>query len=482
LPSDDPAPRRSEIPDSSASLSGSTHDSNEPFWLSRIHEIARELLTLEDREPVARSYAPQELSELEDIKLRERGRSSSRVMDDLAMVARRTPKTNTNRFFNQLFAGRDGVGTAAEVLTALLNSSMYTHKIAGINAHIEDEVIRELLALVGYADGDGSFYPGGSISNLVSLVLARDAAMAQTSPTEPTDLGRFTAYTSECCHYSVLKNAHLAGIPRENVRKVPTDAEGRMDPAALAAMIQRDQESGCCPFFINATSGTTVMGAFDPLPELADIAERVGIWFHVDAALGGGVLFSKEHRHLIDGCERADSFAWCAHKMMGVPLSCSVLLVKRRGALEECLAADAGYLFQAEDQSMDFGQKSIQCGRRNDALKLWTIWRHRGHSGMGARVDRLFELAQLTAEKVRAHPDLELVHTPESTNVCLRIQQADPAEVCRRLEEERLVLVGHAEVKGESIIRIPHPDPEISEADLDYLLEAIVEVDAAYTK
>jgi sulfinoalanine decarboxylase len=477
LPSDEPEPIKNAS--NRVLHRRSAPENDQRFWLRRIHEITRDLLELEEDEPVARGYGPQEMPQEIDINLNSKGHSSARVLNDLAMVARMTPKTSSRRFFNQLFAGRDGIATAAEILTTVLNSSMYTHKIAGINANIEDEVIQGLLPLVGFNQGDGSFFPGGSISNLVSLVLARENARTKMGSAERVSLDKFTAYTSECCHYSVVKNASITGIPRENVRKIPVDSKGRMSPEALSRKISEDKKSGFHPFLISATSGTTVIGAFDPLTDLADLAQEHGLWLHVDAALGGGVMFSKKQGHLLNGVKRADSLAWSAHKMMGVPLSCSVLLVKRRGALEECLAAEADYLFQAEDQSMDFGQKSIQCGRRNDALKLWSAWRHRGSNGMAARVDRLFELAQLTAKKIAANPELELAIAPDSINVCFRTLHSDPAEVCSRLAEEQSVMVGHAKVHGKSVIRVPHVNPDITEEDIDFLLSSIVEIDAA---
>src|SRR5690606_15494221 len=131
---------------------------------------------------------------------------------------------------------------------------------------------------------------------------------------------------SAASHYSIRKAAGLAGLGRDGVRTVPVDAEGRMEPEALARMIEEDRATGVVPVMINATAGTTVLGAFDPLPAIADVAERARVWLHVDAAYGGSILLSPRHRGLLAGCERADSLTWDAHKLLNVPLTCSALL------------------------------------------------------------------------------------------------------------------------------------------------------------
>lgn len=151
-----------------------------------------------------------------------------------------------------------------------------------------------------------------------------------------------------------------------------------MIPEALEKKILECKQEDLVPFFVVATAGTTVYGAWDPLNQIADICERHKIWFHVDAAWGGGLLLSPEHRHNLKGIERAKSVIWNPHKLMGCLLQCSACFIKQDGLLFQCNQMSADYLFQQDkpyDVSFDTGDKAIQCGRHNDIFKLWLMWR-----------------------------------------------------------------------------------------------------------
>ena len=165
----------------------------------------------------------------------------------------------------------------------------------------------------------------------------------------------------------------------------------------LVSQIQEDLATGFQPFFINSTAGTTVLGAFDPFEEIAKVAKEYGLWFHIDGALGGSVVLSRKYRHLVAGCELSDSYTWNAHKMMNVPLTASIILFNHENILRRNFSEKAEYLFQGED---DFnpGDSSFQCGRRNDALKVWAAWKYLGDEGYEKRVNRQYELAQYAAE------------------------------------------------------------------------------------
>jgi sulfinoalanine decarboxylase/sulfinoalanine decarboxylase/aspartate 1-decarboxylase len=260
-------------------------------------------------------------------------------------------------------------------------------------------------------------------------------------------------YTSALGHYSVSKNVRLAGMGRGSLRKISTDARGRMKPDALAAQIREDRAQGLDPLFINATAGTTVLAAFDPIDALADVAAAEGVWLHVDGALGGSMLLSEKTRPLLAGLERADSFTWDAHKAMGVPVTCSVCLVREPGVLARHLAETADYLFQ-EDEALDRGQTSMQCGRRNDALKLWAAWQALGDAGFADRIDQLIACAQRAADCIERSPTMRLVKRPESVNVVFEVDGVDPDALCKALYAEGRAMVGHAQVEGATVMRL----------------------------
>lgn len=183
----------------------------------------------------------------------------------------------------------------------------------------------------------------------------------------------------------------------ESVIKVKADERGRMIPEELKRSIIKAKSEGMIPYMVGATSGTTVLGAFDPLPQISDICEEFGLWLHVDAALGGVWLLSQQHKHLLDGIERSDSVAWDLHKATCVPQQCTLVLTKYPNILRETNSLKAEYIFQSDkyyDSSYDSGDKSIQCGRKVDSLKLWLAFKAYGQTGIERAVDNVYKMAE----------------------------------------------------------------------------------------
>ncbi len=406
------------------------------------------------------------------------GHELDHVVEALRHLVLTTPSSAGDSFFNQLFGGRDPVATLAEMLTPILNSSMYTFKVAGPQVLVELEVLDRMAQKVGFRDGEGTFVPGGSIANLVAMIIARNQADPGARD-EGISSKRLTAYTSDQSHYSIRKNAGLIGIGRDSVRKVSTDDYGHMVVEDLRRLIRSDRTAGRHPFFINATAGTTVLGAFDPIRDIAAVAQSEDLWMHIDGALGASVVLSETHRHLLGGSELADSITWNAHKMMGVPLSCSAILLKRRGLLSAHFNESASYLFQANEDEFNPGTRSIQCGRRNDALKLWAAWLFHGDAGYQIRIDRLFELADYAAGKIADDPDLTLTIRPESINVCLEVRGQSSAMICEKLDAESRLKIGHGEACGSSAIRLVCVNPDLDEEDIDHVITEIKAVAAS---
>lgn len=415
--------------------------------------LARAHLADESARPVRTPVAPDELRERLGLALGAEGKPLADVAERLAMILRETPSSASTRFFNQLFAGRDEAATLADMLASLTNNSMYTYKVAGPHILIEQEVIGRMRDKVGFEDGEGMFTPGGSMSNLAAIAMARQRSIPES---RDTGLGGVTlrAYVSDEGHYSVAKSASILSIGRDNVRRVETDGEGRMVPAALRRAIAQDLEAGHMPFLVVATAGTTVQGAFDPLGALRDVADEHGLWLHVDAAFGGTVLLSPARRHLMDGCKRADSVTWDAHKLMGVPLTSSVILTREQGHLLNTFAEPATYLFQGSDPALDPGLWSLQCGRRNDALKLWAAWQHHGDRGYESRVEHLYALAAEAVEIVRSDAAMTLSCSPQLVNVCFEVRAKSSEAICEALHQEARALVGYATVNGRQVIRV----------------------------
>ncbi len=431
----------------------------------------------EAREPVVLPRDPDTLRELLDLTLPDQGRDLESVGLHLGKLVRHTPTTASGAFFNQLFGGREPASLLGETVAAALNNSMYTYKVGGAQVLVELELIREMGQRVGFDNPDGVFTPGGSLSNLSAMLLARDRARPHVR-SEGFSGPRLRVYTSAESHYCVIKASRVLGIGADNVVSVPVDGRGRMRPDALEAAIQADLAAGYEPMMLNATAGTTVLGAFDPLNELADVCEKYDLWMHVDGAFGGSSVLDPDQAHLMAGSHRADSVTWDAHKVMGAQLSCSVILVRQAGLLAASLDENASYLFQGDSLELNPGTRSLQCGRRNDGLKLWTLWQALGNDGLALRLARFRSMTLFAAQIVRDAPDLTLVREPEFLNVCFDVEGVSAEQLCAELTKRGLAMVGYALVDDKAIVRLTLVNGQATNEDVRALFGHIRKVAA----
>lgn len=421
--------------------------------LKLFNELAEVLLQDERVNPVADRIEAEELYSTLDLSLKDEGIPDSEFKSVMTDVIVSTPKTATNLFFNQLFGGRQSKAVLGDLMAVMLNNSMYTYKVAGPQVGIEQEIIRRSCQMIGYDENsNGTFPTGGSMSNYMALVMARDVADPKFRNEGKTK--NILAYASAESHYSNAKNASFSGIGRNNVRYIDTDDFGRMIPSKLDEQIQKDIDAGFTPAFVNATAGTTVLGAFDPIDAIADICEKYSVWLHVDGAYSGGVFLSKKYKHLLKGVERSDSFSYNAHKMIGTPLTCSIILVKDKNNLSGSFSNDAEYLYQTDGDDFNLGKTSFQCGRRNDALKFWTIWKSLGTNGLEKIIDQQFLLADVARDYVRNNPDYSFYSFDESISICFNYKGIDANELCTALYEEQETVVGFGKFKDDTFIRL----------------------------
>ena len=463
--------------------------------LSRAARLAGDYLREngEESTPVALPMPPHELEERLGLSLPERGRPLESLIDDARDILEYSVRTSHPRFFNQLFGGIDPAAVLGEWITALSNTSMYTYESAPVATLIELKLMERLLGAVGFAEGEGVFAPGGSISNLMSVLVARHRAYphAKENGLGPDD--RPTMFVSAEAHYSLQRAAAVSGIGIANAVPVATDEVGRMRMDALESAVQDALAAGRQPFLVAATSGTTVPGAFDPLVDIADVCRRHDMWMHVDASYGGTVLLSRTHRHLMRGVELADSVTWNPHKLMGVPLACSATLMKRKGDLVATNGMGADYLFHdGPEAAPDLGDLTLQCGRRVDALKLWMSWQALGDEGYEARIDRLFELAHWFRERIGERPGFRLIREPEGPNVCFRYVPpalagsvendvdagALTVRVRERLMQRGRFMVNYATLDGAPAFRLVLANHGAGRDDLEALIEEIEAIGA----
>lgn len=387
------------------------------------------------------------------------------------------------------------VSQAAEVLINATNQSMDSWDQSPSATIIEIKLIEWLRAQVGYPAGDaGVFTSGGTQSNLMGLMLARDAFYARQGHSVQQhgitgDLRKIKVLCSENAHFSVQKNMALLGHGYQSVVQVKSDQFARMDVNDLKAKLAQAEANGEQILAIVATAGTTDAGAIDPLREIAAIAAEHNIWVHVDAAWGGALLLSEKYRHYLDGLELVDSVTLDFHKQYFQTISCGAFLLKdaRHYELMRYQAAYLNSEFDEEAGVPNLVSKSLQTTRRFDALKLWMGLEALGQKQYAAIIDHGVSLAQDVAQFVESEPRLELVMQPQLASVLFRYRPAqlsDSAQIALfnqrigdALLESGRANVGVTEHAGVTCLKLTLLNPTVTLEDIKLLL-ALVEKNA----
>jgi len=371
--------------------------------------------------PVVKFRTPADLAEVIDFEVKDNGVSEHEFLELIDKYLDYSVRTGNKQFLNQLYSGFNFPAFIGEIFTVLANTSMYTYEVAPVATRIETEMIKLMNSHVGYHEGDGLFVSGGSNANLIAMFSARNRIFPEGRFQGYDRNLKLKAFVNEQAHYSFDTAANVLGIGAKNVIKVKADSNGRMVTAELEREINESLSRGEKPFFVAATCATTLLGAYDPIDEIAEICQKYDIWLHADGSFGGSIILSEKHRDLMRGIEKTDSVAWNPHKLMNIPLICSTILVKKYGTLHHNITdINTDYIFHDIDEIEDLGKKSIQCGRRVDAVKLWFAWKYFGLEGYRQRIDNLIEMATYAEEIIKSHPKLELLADRQSFAVCFR--------------------------------------------------------------
>jgi glutamate/tyrosine decarboxylase-like PLP-dependent enzyme len=405
----------------------------------------------------------------------------------MAAIRQHSISTYSPYFMNQLFAGVFPQMLLAEELIAQSKTTLATYEASPAFSAIEAEVVEALGEVIGWSKGarDGVCVPGGSAANFMAIHCARQKRFPDNKKKGMSGT-QYKVYVSSEAHYSFKKACVVLGLGTDNLVQVPVDSEGRMQANLLEQLMVEHHQQGAIPLFVSATAGTTVLGAFDPIDELSIVCKKYGAWLHVDGAWGCPVIFSKQLRGLVRGIELADSFTFDAHKLLGADLTCSFFLTQHVGLLLEANDVSGGdYLFHANDQFIDRGKLSWQCGRKAEAVSFWTIWKSLGTEGLGQFVDRLIGVRDQSLAWAKTQSRLELVADPQYLNLCLRvipphtnIDLADWSKKVREsLKEKNQAMVNYSTDANGSFLRLILVHPYLQFEHVKQILEWALEVE-----
>jgi aromatic-L-amino-acid/L-tryptophan decarboxylase len=384
-----------------------------------------------------------------------------------------------------------GPGILGEMLSGALNVNAMLWRTSPAATELEQVTLdwlrqmlglpRPLFGVINDTASSGSLY-----ALAAALEAIPDLQIRQQGMSGRAEVPRLRYYASQEAHSSIDKAGIVLGVGQAGLRKIGVDSEFRMDVAELERAIQEDIAAGVRPFAVVATVGTTSTTSVDPVPQIADVCERYGLWLHVDGAYGGSAAVAPEMRWALDGCERADSLIVNPHKWLFTPIDCSVFYTRKPDVVKAAFSLVPEYLRNSESMGdevpnlMDYG---TSLGRRFRSLKLWMILRYFGEEGLAARIREHIRLGQLVAEWVDEAQDFErMAPTPFST-VCFRAhpQGMDDEVELERLNEhimDRINAAGHfflshTKLHGKYSVRIAIGNLRTTEQDVRNLWEEL---------
>lgn len=424
-----------------------------------------------ERWPVLPAVRPGDLRRRLPAAAPEHGEDMAELLQDFDdLILPHTTHWNHPGFMAYFAITGSGPGILGELLAAGVNINAMLWRTGPAATELEETVLDWLRQLLGLPAGlDGTINDTASSSTLYALAAARemqaDLRIREEGLAGRPDVPRLRVYCSEEAHSSVDKAVLTLGLGLAGIRHIGTDDDHALDVAALEAAVAEDRAAGIRPLAVVATVGTTSTTSVDPVPAIADICAREGIWLHVDASYAGAAALLPEMRHVLDGCDRADSLVVNPHKWLMTPVDCSVLYTRRPDLLKRAFSLVPEYLTTSDPDDvrnlMDYG---VSLGRRFRALKVWFVLRWYGAEGLRVVLRDHLELARYFAAEVEADPAFELLAPVRFSVVLFRFRPVAVtsedelerlnAEVLQRVNASGQVFLSHTKVRGRYALRL----------------------------
>lgn len=458
---------------------------NENSVLEQIFCRIEEYRKGQEQQPFVDYRDPRELAEILDLNAKGCPGDWNEIFRWVDLYFQYSVKTHHRSFTNRMWGGANLPSIIGDMVAAITNTSACTFESAPVSTLIERYMIDEMLKIVDFTEGEGQMTTGSSNANMIAMMCARNLIGESVKEQGLFGQKRLKAFVGADSHYSMDKAANVLGLGSASLSKVPLNPRGEMDAMALERQLQQCLDLGDIPFFVSATAGTTVRGAYDSLPPLLALRRKYKFWLHVDGAWGGAaVLSGRLKEKFLPGLGEADSFTCDFHKMPGSALMCNILLLNHSDqALARVVSAgDGSYLFREEecDEVVDLGMMSLQCGRKVDSLKWFLDWKYYGRDGFASRIERYLELCSHAEEIVVETPELELVVPRTSFNICFRFKAGEGDSnalnyaIRKRLHQKGLALVGIAYIEEMLVFRLLITNPLADEDSVRGFFKTLV--------
>jgi L-2,4-diaminobutyrate decarboxylase len=394
------------------------------------------------------------------------------------------------------FSGVIPLSGIIDFVSSVVNQPSSFYEAAQLPNVAERIMADELNQFIGWEQGSFAMVTtsGGSLANLTALLAARNRKFPEIwehgSPADG-NTGRPAIAVSEAAHYSVSRAAGVMGIGAEQIVRLPVNRKHQICLEQARYVLETAEQRNLNVFCIVASAGTTSIGAFDPIGELADLARERDSWLHVDGAHGASLLTSDRLRGKLAGIEKADSLTWDAHKMMFVPSPCTMLFYRNKEYSLGAFRQHASYVFDEEQDAyteLDSGDKNFECTKRPMIMPLWTLWAMYGRSLFAEKIEYLCQLTQQAHQAILADPDFEELHRPEANILCFRYRPAElNAKSLHRLQlaiRNRIKLQGNffiskVDLDGIAALRVVMMNHQTTTEHFRMLLDEIKETGSA---
>jgi L-2,4-diaminobutyrate decarboxylase len=376
------------------------------------------------------------------------------------------------------------VTALAGMVGALLNNGMAIYEMGPVASVLEKWIIQHFAELVGHQDGDGFLTSGGTLATLTALLSARQAIL-KNDVWENGMEDRLAIMVSEQAHYSVDKAARIMGLGGKGIIKIPVDSTFKMQTDQLEPLFKKAENDGLKVIAVVANGCSTSTGTYDDLEAISKFCESKNIWFHLDAAHGGGVVYSPRYKHLLKGIEKADSVIIDLHKMLMGPALSTLVLFKNSDDSYKTFSQKAQYLWENEQDKewYNYAKRTLECTKLMMSVRFYAIIQAYGTEIFDEYVTRQYDLAREFAEMIENQPDFELAAQPMSNIVCFRCAPqnvADLNELNGRIRRKSLengdYYIVQTELNGNIYLRVTLMNPFTETSHLKSLLEEITKM------
>lgn len=396
--------------------SGSNKESIENFLSKALHRIISVVSSSETRSPLPKDVnIPIQTIPEESI-------GDEKLIDQLETLLLNSINPSHPGWIPHMDPPPTTASLIGDFAAASVNNNMLSVEMSPAFSRLEQQMVHSICQMFNLgSNASGVLCSGGSLANLQALAVARNEKLntkeggVQELPKKPV------LFASEVAHTSIQKAAMILGLGQDSVHAVSVDSESKMIIDELEAAIKQARNEGKTPFCVVATAGTTTTGNIDPLEEIGKISQQENLWYHVDAAYGGALVFSSSHKNKLAGISGADSVIFNPQKWLYIAKTCAMVLFKDQNQMIENFRVGAPYMGEDEDL-INLGEISLQGTRHADILKLWASFQHIGRKGFQQLIDESYLFTNLLHNKLKAIDCIQLASTPEMNIICFRGQ------------------------------------------------------------